>query len=140
MHPLVKLAAGLDTNAGLSRLKTQGQDFNQAYAEFVFFRDFALSNPITAQKWAALNKLALSTRKVVSGVNSHIDTANNITQMVFGNGLLSLLPEVSNLYLMSGNAALAYVIQEMRLFNAGMARIVQDAAIKESQNAETNPE
>lgn len=135
MHPLVKLAAGLDTNAGLSRLKTQGQDFNRVYAEFVFFRDFALSNPLTAQKWVALNKLALSTRKVVSGVNSHIDAANNITQMVFGNGLLSLLPEASNLYLMSGNAALAYVIQEMRAFNAGMARIAQEGI-----NAETNAE
>lgn len=137
MHPIVKLAAGMDTNAGLSRLKTQGQDFNRAYTEFVFFRDFALSNPLTAQRWAALNKLALSTRKVVSGVNSHIDAANNITQMVFGDGLLSLLPEASNLYLMSGNAALAYVIQEMRVFNAGMTRLVQERA---AQDAETNPE
>lgn len=135
MHPLIKLAAAQDTNAGLARLKTQGQDFNRTYAEFVFFRDFALSNSLTREKWIALNKLALSTRKVVSGANSHIDTVNHISQMIFGNGVLSLLPEVSNLYLMSGNAALAYVIQEMQAFNSAISRLALN--VKENQNDES---
>ena len=136
MRQLVKLAAGLDTNAGLLRLKTQGQDFNRVYAEFVFLRDFALSNSLTAQKWTTLNKLALSIRKVVSDVNSHIDSANNVIQMVFGNNMLSLLPEASNLYLMSGNAALAYVIQELKSFNSTLMRIAQETV----KDDETKPE
>jgi len=138
LNDIIKLASGLDSNEGLSRLKTQGQYFNRAYAEFIFYRDFALSNPFTSQKWQALNRLALSTRQIVGAFNSHIDRANHLSQMVFGDSLLSLLPETANLYLMSGNAALAYAIQEMQNFNAGMARIVQETI--NNAESQTNPE
>jgi len=136
MHPLVSLAAGMDTQSALARLKVQGQDFTRAYAEFVFYRDFALSNPVTAEKWKALNRVALASRKLLGGVNAHLDAVNNITQMMFGNSILSMLPEASNLYLMGGNGAMAYVVQELRSFNAGMSRLVNEAV----KNAETNPE
>lgn len=137
MHPIMQLTAGMDTQAALDRMKTQGQDFTRAYAEFVFFRDFALSNPMTAQKWIALNRVSLATQKVVSGVNSNIDAVNSISRMMFGNGVLDMLPDISNLYLMSGNGALAYVIQELRKFNVAMGRLAISA--QENQNDETKP-
>jgi len=141
MNSLINMAAGLDTQAGLGRLKTQGQEFSRTYAEFVFFRDFALSNPMTAQKWAALNRLAIAVHKTLGVTNSKIDIVNNIAQAMFGNDVLSLLPEVSNMYLMSGNAALAYTIQEMRGFNEALNRLAiqQHEAAQNAEN-QANPQ
>lgn len=140
MHPLMQLTAGMDSQAALDRMKTQGQDFRRAYAEFVFFRDFALSNPAAAQKWIALNRMALATQKIVGGVNSQLDTINSISRMMFGDGILSLLPEASNLYLVSGNGALAYVIQELRKFNSAMGRMAIMSQDSQNDEHQTNPQ
>lgn len=132
----MQLAAGVDSQAALDRMKTQGQDFARAYAEFVFFRDFALSMPGTAQRWIALNRVALATQKIVGGVNSQLDTINSISRMMFGDGILSLLPEASNLYLVSGNGALAYVLGELKKFNAAMGHL---AIMQGNGNDENSP-
>ena len=141
MNNLLSMVSALDTQSGLGRMKTQGQDFSRAYAEFVFFRDFAMSNPMTAQKWMALNRLSIAVHKTVGAANSKIDAVNNIAQAMFGYSVLSLLPEVSNMYLMSGNAALAYTIQELNAFNAALNRleIQQHEAAQNAEN-QANPQ
>ena len=138
MHPVLKLASTLDGSAALGRLKTQGQDFSRVYGEFVFYRDYALQNPALAQKWIALNRMALASRKVLSGVNGQLDAVNRISEMMFGTSLTSIAPEYSNLYLMSGNAALAYVIQELQKFNAVVNNMV-NAEVTQNES-QTNPE
>lgn len=123
MRRALQLASGLDTQSALSRLKAQGQEFSRLYGEFVFYRDFALSNPMTAQKWIAINRFAIATQKILAGANSQLDAVNHIAEMMFGKSLLDTAPNISNLYLMSGNAALAYIILELKKFNAALNRI-----------------
>ena len=139
MHPVLKLAGSMDGTAALGRLKTQGQDFSRTYSEFVFYRDFALERPALAQKWIALNRMALASRKVLGSVNAQLDTANKIVEMMLGTSLTNIAPEYSNLYLMSGNAALAYVNQELMKFNSAVNNIVNFEAAQNDEN-QANPE
>lgn len=136
----MRLAETLDAQSGLDRMKTQGQEFTRAYAEFVFFRDMALSNPITAQKWIALNTLALNVRKFLGVANSQLDAVNSIARMMLGTGVFEMMPDISNVYLMSGNGALAYTIQEMRKFNAAMTQLVIASQGAGNDGNKTQPE
>ena len=134
MRQLMQLAGSVDSGAALERVKAQGQEFSRNYAEFVFMRDFSLNNRVLAQKWIALNRVALATQKIVGGVNSQLDTVNAITRMMFGDGILTMLPEASNLYLISSNGALAYVNQELKKFNVVAGAMALEQGNSDDEN------
>lgn len=134
---LTALAGTLDTKSGFERMKAQGQEFSRLYAEFSFFRDFAMQNSAIAQKWIALNSLALNVKKFLSLANFQFDAVNSISRAMLGSSVFDMLPDVSNIYLMSGNGALSYTIIELKKFNAAMAQMVISAQGVENDGHKT---
>ena len=137
---LTALAGNLDSKTGLERMKAQGQEFSRLYAEFVFFRDFAMSNPVAAHKWIALNSLSLNVKKFLGVANFQFDAVNSISRAMLGTGVFDMLPDVSNIYLMSGNGALSYTILELKKFNAAMTQLAIAAQGAENDGYQTKPE